>query len=287
MKEFEFIKIIEKETKSTYLGDDCAYLKELGIVVTQDNFIEDVHFKKEWAAPYQIGYKAAAVNISDILASGAKPAYITVGLSVPNVSKEFISELYRGIQAGAYGAKVIGGDITRADKTFISITAIGKTSGRNISSRSNAKPGYIVITNDIHGQSKKGYEELQKGIKTSDAIRTHLEPKLDVEFSEAISTQIETEYAMMDTSDGLADALFKIAQNSDCTIITNEIDGVYGFEDYKLVAAIPQNDLKFLKNYIVIGKVEKYNGVTLKIGEKEFNALDELNLYNHFGDNND
>ena len=68
MKEQRLIKIIKEQTKSSYLGDDCAYLKDLGIVITQDNFVEDIHFKREWATPYQIGYKATAVNISDILA---------------------------------------------------------------------------------------------------------------------------------------------------------------------------------------------------------------------------
>ena len=67
MKEHDFIKIIKEQLQGEYIGNDCAYLKDLGIVVSQDNFIEDVHFKTEWATPFQIGYKAAAVNISDIL----------------------------------------------------------------------------------------------------------------------------------------------------------------------------------------------------------------------------
>ena len=108
MKEYDFIKIIKEQTHSTYLGDDCAYLKDLGIVVTQDNFVENIHFKTDWASPFQIGYKAAAVNTSDILASGAKPAYMTVGLSLPcYIDDNFIKELYKGILKGAYGAEII------------------------------------------------------------------------------------------------------------------------------------------------------------------------------------
>ena len=92
MKELDFIKIIKTQTDNKLIGDDCAYIKELSIVVTQDNFIEDIHFKRDWATPYQIGYKAAAVNISDILASGAEPAYITVGLSLPSdIDNNFIN----------------------------------------------------------------------------------------------------------------------------------------------------------------------------------------------------
>ena len=283
MKELEFINIIKKLTQSSYIGDDCAFLKDLNIVVTQDNFIEDVHFKREWATPYQIGYKAAAVNISDILASGAKPAYISVGLSAPNnIDNDYIKELYKGICAGSYGAKIIGGDITGADKLFISITAIGKTEGRKISSRSNAKSGYVVISHDKYGQSARGLEELKKGIKNSDNIIAHLEPKLEPEFSEAISCNIKEDYAMMDTSDGLADALYKIAEASKVTIVSDNIEGMFGFEDYHLVAAVPKSVLKYINNYFVIGKVIDYDGSYLNVNGTKYNNYNQLNTYNHF-----
>ena len=83
MKENDFINIIKKITKSAAIGDDCAYLRDLNIVITQDNFVENIHFKKEWYTPFQLGYKAASINISDILASGGIPKYLTVGLSLP------------------------------------------------------------------------------------------------------------------------------------------------------------------------------------------------------------
>ena len=280
MKEQDFIKIIKNQTKSKYIGDDCAYLPELGIVVTQDNFVEDIHFRRAWATPYQIGYKAAAVNISDILASGAKPAYLSVGLSLPeNTEKTFIKELYDGIANGSYGAEIMGGDITGSDKIFVSITAIGKTEGRIISSRSSAKPGYIVITHGKYGESKKGYEELLSGLKNSQFIRAHLEPKLKPEFSEAISCNINEEYAMMDTSDGLADALYKIAEASNVTINAKDIEGQFGFEDYHLVAAIPK---EFFNNYYIIGEVTDYDGSFLNINGTKYNNYNQLNTYNHF-----
>ena len=286
MKEHDFIKIIQKVTNSNYLGDDCAYLKELGIVITQDNFIENIHFRTDWATPYQIGYKSAIVNISDILASGAKPAYLSVGLSLPNISKEYFEELYQGILAGACGAEIIGGDITGADNIIISITAIGKAEGRKISSRKNAKEGQLVISNGNFGLSSKGLEELKLGLKNTDAIKVHLEPKLDFKFSEIISTQIDEDYAMMDTSDGLADALFQIAKSSNVKIKTNKINGMFGAEDYNLVATVPESFLSKLDNYKVIGIVEKYDGAYLEIENKRFSDYNELNLYDHFGESN-
>lgn len=282
MKEQEFLEIIKSKTGSSYLGDDCAYLKELNIVVTQDNFIEDIHFKREWATPYQIGYKATAVNISDILASGAKPQYLMIGLSIPNVENTFIEELYRGIKDASYGAEIIGGDITGSNKIFISITAIGNTTGRNISSRNGAKEGYVVIASGEHGDSALGLEELRNGGTNKELIKTHLEPNLDIDFSVAISKNVTCEYAMMDSSDGLADALYKIAQASNCTIKTPNIKGIFGAEDYKLVAAIPKEYLPILPYYKIIGEVSDYEGYYLKIEDKEFYSYDDLNLYNHF-----
>ncbi len=278
MKEHDFIKIITEQTKSDFLGDDCAHLKDLGIVVTQDNFIENVHFKSEWATPYQIGYKAAAVNISDILASGAKPEYITIGLSMPDLGEKFIKEFYRGIEAGSYGAKVIGGDITGADKVFVSITAIGNTNGRKISSRKNAKAGYSVISRGKYGESSKGLAELIKGKRGNEFIKAHLEPELDVEFSKNIAENIKEDYAMMDTSDGLADALFQIAKASCVTIKTNYIEGMFGAEDYHLVAAVPEG----LMDENIIARVYPFDGTYLQIDDRKYSNYDELGLYKHW-----
>lgn len=281
MKELEFINIIKNH--SELLGDDCAYLKALGVVITQDNFVEDVHFKQDWATPFQIGYKACVVNISDVLASGAKPEYITVGLSVPkNIDSKFIEEFYRGIEAGLYGAKIAGGDITGSDKIFVSITAIGSVRGRNISSRSQAKEGYSVITYGDFGKSSLGLKELYDGKKISENIKVHLEPKLNPKFSEMISTQIDCDYAMMDTSDGLADALFKIAQASHVTIKSEYIEGMFGAEDYNLVACVPKGFLCKIQDYKIIGEVLPYNNTYLQVGDKCYNTYESLNLFDHF-----
>lgn len=284
MKEQDLIGIIKEQTQSIYLGDDCAYLKDLGIVVSQDNFVENIHFRKDWATPFQIGYKAAAVNISDILASGAIPKYLSVGLSLPNPNENFVKELYKGIKAGSYGAEIIGGDITAAQNILISITAIGKTEGRKISSRSNAKEGYVVITNGSFGKSTIGLQELREGITDTPSIRAHLEPNLDIKFSENIACNLKDDYAMIDTSDGLADALFQVAKASNVKIVTKYIEGMFGAEDYNLVAAVPRDSLEYIKNFFIIGDVLPFDGTFLEIDGKKYSDYDELGLYNHFGD---
>ena len=164
MKEQEFIQIIKSTLNSKYIGDDCAYLKDLNILVSQDSLVEDVHFKKNLITPYQLGYKTVMVNISDICASGAKPLYLTISLSLPNdTNSNFIRDFYTGAKDAALGVEIVGGDITGSDKIYISATAIGSSKGRKISSRSHAKPGYKIIVSGEHGSSAYGLELLLKG----------------------------------------------------------------------------------------------------------------------------
>ena len=283
MKEQTLINIIKNQTGDEYIGDDCAYLKDLGIVVTQDSLVEDVHFKLTWCTPYQLGYKAVTVNISDVLASGAEPKYITIALSLPaSIDENFVEEFYKGAKSALRGAKIIGGDITGSDKVFISITAIGTTKERKISARKNAKIGDVVITKGEFGKSALGLKELKNGGKNLELIRAHLEPQLEELFAKEIATQIDCEYAMMDTSDGLADALFQIAQSSKVSIDSKIVEGIFGAEDYKLVATVPRKFLKRLTEYEIIGEVIERQDYILKIGEKKYYNYDELGLYNHF-----
>ena len=283
MKEQTLINIIKNQTGDEYIGDDCAYIKDLGIVVTQDSLVEDVHFKLTWCTPYQLGYKAVTVNISDVLASGAVPKYITIALSLPaSIDENFVEEFYKGAKSALRGAKIIGGDITGSDKVFISITAIGTTKGRKISSRKNAKIGDVVITKGEFGKSALGLKELKNGGKNLELIRAHLEPHLEECFAKEIATQIDCEYAMMDTSDGLADALFQIANSSNVSIDSKIVEGIFGAEDYKLVATVPRKFLKRLTEYEIIGEVIERQDYILKIGEKKYYNYDELGLYNHF-----
>ncbi len=284
MKEQDFINIIKKQIGTEYIGDDCAFLKDLGIVVTQDSLVEDVHFKMNWCTPYQLGFKAVTVNISDILASGAEPKYVTIALSLPSkTEKKFVEEFYKGAKTALRGAKIIGGDITGADKVYISIAAIGTTNGRKISSRSNAHVGDVVITKGEFGKSSLGLKELMTGGSDSELIRSHLEPQLEENFANEIATQINSEYAMMDTSDGLADALFQIASSSNVSIDSKFVEGIFGAEDYKLVATVPREFLKKLTEYEIIGKVVEKQDYILKVGNKKYYSYDELGLYNHFG----
>ena len=185
MKEKEFITIIKNTLNSPYIGDDCAYLKDLGIVVTQDSLVEDIHFSTKFISAFDLGFKAVMVNISDVAASGAEPKYLTVSLSLPsNVKEDFVEEFYNGCKkACGNDVQIVGGDITGSEKIYISISAIGKTLGRNISSRKNAKIGQKVIVSGIHGSSSAGLKLLLEGKNSPEKfIKSHINPVAQVEF---------------------------------------------------------------------------------------------------------
>ena len=325
MKEKELINIIKNVLNSEYIGDDCAYLKDLNIVVSQDSLVEDVHFSLSYTTAYQLGWKSVMVNISDICASGAEPKYLTIALSIPDyIDEKFVEEFYKGAKDACGDVKIVGGDITGADKLYISVTAIGSTNGRKISSRKNAKVGYKVLVSGEHGNSAKGLEILQEAARQlgsyaakldssklpqsqqSDKVLSpyrpivlspynnkfllsHLMPVAKTDFSKQISINCKEDYAMMDTSDGLGDALMQIAKASgvrlkiDTSKIPHDasvdMDTVlFGGEDYELVAVVPK-DLN-VEGAAEIGEV--IEGETgLEIDEKFYSDIEDK-LFNHF-----
>ena len=307
MNEINLINKIKNTLKSQYIGDDCAYLKDLGIVISQDSLVEDVHFSKHMMSPYQIGYKSVMVNLSDIAASGAKPAYLTVALSLPKqIEDEAVVEFYEGAKFALKGldVEIVGGDITGSDKLYISISVIGKTLDRKISSRSHAKIGHKIITSGVHGSSAAGLRILQNNLEPDkDLIKAHLMPVAQIDFAKQISEQIQEDYAMMDTSDGLFDALFKIGSASECTMSVDFERILYdpkikeyfsdykdlilfGGEDYQIVATVPVELLPSLKDYIIIGEVLPKEDCVIKLNTEnnveKFNDLSNK-CFNHFG----
>ena len=308
MQENKLIEIIKSTLNSKYINDDCAYLEDLGIVVTQDSLVEDVHFSLNYTNAFQLGYKSVAVNLSDVYASGAKAKYLTCSLSLPSyIDENFIRDFYEGAKSVNPDVEIVGGDVTGGNKLFISICAIGDARNRKISSRSNAKEGYKIITNGVHGSSGAGFELLQKGLKSPQIlIDAHLMPKVDDVLSKEIALNIKEDYAMMDSSDGLMDALYKISKLSNLTAevdfnaisIDEEIKDFedyknkifFGAEDYKLIACVPEEFLKTLdKNlYTEIGTMtKKQDDVFVKVnfdeGVKTFTEKDiDEKTFKHF-----
>lgn len=311
MKELEFIEIIKNTlADSSLIGDDTAFLQKESLAITQDTLVEDVHFRLETTTPYELGYKAIAVNLSDLAAAGATPCYALISLSFPaNTSADWVKGFYEGVGFICDQNQVIvaGGDITGGDKLSITVTALGKT--QKPIKRSFAKVGDIVFVTGEHGNSRAGLEILEKNLPPQEKfVRAHKMPTPRTKEGITIAKTCQKP-AVMDTSDGLADALFKIAEASKVTLEVdfaqipqdeslkeifpknwqNQI--LFGGEDYELLACVRPEDFEILKKQIKIhpiGRVIeqadtpaiiKSEGKTLKIDKKTIEDM----AFDHFG----
>lgn len=315
MKEDKFINLIKNilPESSGYIGDDTAFIEEKGLILTQDTLVEDVHFDMSFISPYDLGIKSVAVNLSDIAASGGIAKFILISLSLPEkIDESFINNFYQGVNyiCKKYNVLVIGGDLTRSEKITISISAIGYSEGLTPAKRSLAKVDDLVITIGEFGSSAAGLWLLQnKNTNISSNtkekfIKAHINPvPLLEEGRKILNFSKDKTPALMDASDGLADALYKISIASEVSMeidfnqipLDKNIDLIaktastdpfswifYGGEDYALVGTISQDTYKKLiennKNIQIIGKVVKkseqseifvrYNNEIIKINSK-------------------
>ena len=153
------------------IGDDAAAWQGDGSIqlATVDSLIEGVHFPSGLASWNELGWKALAVNLSDIAAMGGLPRYALVSLALPdNTEVDDVTALYNGILglAEQFGVAIIGGNISRALLVVINITVLGNISpGKNILSRSTARPGELVAVTGHLGAAAAGLEMLTQGLK--------------------------------------------------------------------------------------------------------------------------
>src|SRR6476646_8472042 len=114
---------LERRGLARGIDHDAAQLAG-GVVATQDALVEGVHFRLDWISWRDLGYRAAAVNLSDLAASGADPDGLVVTLAAPgDTAVDDVLELYAGLAEA--GVPVIGGDTSAADCLVLSVTALG------------------------------------------------------------------------------------------------------------------------------------------------------------------
>jgi thiamine-monophosphate kinase len=263
--EFGLLAELERRGLARGIEDDAAQLGA-GLVVTQDALVENVHFRLDWTTHRELGYKAAAVNLSDLAASGADAEALLVTLSAPpETSADDIFELYEGVNEP--GVPVVGGDTTRAELLTIAVTAVGRS--ERVPGRAGAKPGDILVVTGPLGGAGAAFREGK-----------HARPPLRLEDGRRLAASA---HALIDISDGLAADAGHIADRSGCRL---EIDlelvplapsathEELGFgEDYELLAATPDP-----LDYAVIGRCEEGNGVEIRLAGE----LVALSGWDHF-----
>jgi thiamine-monophosphate kinase len=221
---------LERRGLARGIENDAAELPG-GLVVTQDALVEGVHFRLDWISWRDLGWRAAAVNLSDLAASGATPDGLVVSLALPaDTALEDVLELYEGV--AETGVSVIGGDTSRAERITLSVTALGRS--ERVPGRGGARPGDRLVVTGPLGAAGAAFREGR-----------YVRPPLRLAEGRALAAHAT---AMLDVSDGLAVDAHHIAQRSGCRLVI-DLDRVplapgaclddLGFgEDYELLAAV-------------------------------------------------
>jgi len=259
---------LERRGLARGLDAEGALLAD-GVVVTQDTLVEGVHFRREWTSWRDLGWKAAAVNLSDLAALGAEPEALLVSLALPlETEPEAVVELYEGLAEP--GVPVAGGDTTRAEQVVLAVTAVGR-SGR-VPGRAGALPGDLLVVTGPLGGAAAGLHVLREGLDGfEELVARHRRPPLRLEEGRRLA---RVAHAVIDLSDGIAADAARIAERSGCRIVLEPeriphapgIEAVADLpfwtmgEDYELLAAVGPGDASAL-GFQIVGRCEEGSGV--------------------------
>jgi thiamine-monophosphate kinase len=259
---------LERRGLASGLDAEGAVLGD-GLVATTDLLVEGVHFRRDWTSWRDLGYKAVAVNLSDLAALGAEPLGLLVGLGLPRDTHETaIVELYEGLAEG--GAPVLGGDLTAADELVISVSALGRS--ERVPGRAGAVPGDLLIVTGELGAAAAGLYALQHGLAGfDDLVDRQRRPPLRLEEGRRLS---RFAHALVDLSDGLIADARRIADRSGCRLVIDveavprpaRVKQVADLpfwtlgEDYELLAALTPEDAR-VSGFPIVGRVEEGSGV--------------------------
>jgi thiamine-monophosphate kinase len=243
--------LVELERRGLVRGIENDVAEIAGAVVTQDTLVEGVHFRLDWIGWEDLGFRAAAVNLSDLAAAGATPDGLIVSLGAPGeILLEQVLELYEGL--GEPGVPIVGGDTTRADALVLSVTAIGRS--ERVPGRGGARPGDLLVVTGALGGAGAAF---RRG--------AYIRPPLRLEEGRRLAAHA---HALLDISDGIARDAAHLAARSGCKVVIEleqvplapgaDLDDLAFGEDYELLAAVEQSD-----GFAVIGRCEQGEGIEL------------------------
>jgi thiamine-monophosphate kinase len=243
---------LERRGLASRIENDAAVVD--GLVVTQDALVENVHFRLDWISWRELGFRAAAVNLSDLAASGAVPSGLIVSLGArAETDLEDVLELYEGIAEA--GVVVVGGDTTRAETLVLSVTALGRS--ERVPGRGGARPEDELVVTGPLGAAGAAFRH-----------QRYVRPPLRLAEGRELA---RTADAMLDISDGLALDAGHIAARSGvrCVIELERVPLAAGAtmedlgfgEDYELLAAT-----RTPGHFAVIGRCEEGGGVEIRHG---------------------
>lgn len=280
--------IIRRSTTITGPGDDAAVLNIGGTAtcISTDLLVEGIHFDLMYVPLKHLGYKAVAVNVSDICAMNALPTQITVSIAISNrFSVEALEELYEGVYAACkfYNVDLVGGDTTSSmGGLTISVTAVGIGEKERLTYRSGAQEGDFLCVSGHLGGAYLGLQILEREKQLyldnpdvvpdlegqSYVVGRQLKPEARLDVVHLLKKAQVIPTAMMDLSDGLASDLFHMCKASQKGAVVFEeqvpihneakmlalkfnldpiTPALNGGEDYELLFSVSKDDFEKIR----------------------------------------
>lgn len=276
-------------------GDDAAVVAapDGRFVVTTDTLVHGPDFRHAWSSPFQLGWKAAATNLADVAAMGARPTALVVALVAPaSTPAAWLEQLADGLReacaALAPGCGVVGGDLSVSEQLTIAVTAFGDLEGRAPVLRSGARAGDVVAVCGELGLAARGLELLfAQGVDAvgePDAVAAaSLRPAYDRELDAQLAPHppigagvvaaLGGATAMMDVSDGLALDARRMAEASGVVVdldaaAVGSPHALTGGEDHALLATFPA-DAALPPGFRAVGRV-RAGGPELRVDGRVF-----------------
>lgn len=249
----------------TGIGDDCALLnipEKQTLAISTDTLVSGIHFLPD-IDPADLAYKALAVNVSDLAAMGADPAWLTLALTLPSVDERWLEAFSDSLfeQLDYYDMQLIGGDTTKGPLSM-TLGIHGYVPVGRALKRSGAKPGDWIYVTGTPGDSAAGLAILQNRLTVSDEtdntylVKRHLRPTPRILQGQALR---DLASSAIDLSDGLVSDLGHILKASECgaridldalpysEAMQCHVDGeqamrwaLSGGEDYELCFTVPE-----------------------------------------------
>ncbi|MDH3760524.1 MAG: thiamine-phosphate kinase [Gammaproteobacteria bacterium] len=307
----QYFSDVGKAAENTLLGvgDDAAVVDLPAgqqLVVAMDTLIEGTHFPQN-TSPADIAYKSLAVNLSDLAAMGAKPAWFLMSLTLDNDDPQWLSRFAEGLKetSNEYGLQLIGGDTCRG-KLAISIQIAGHLPNGQFVTRQGANPGDIILVSGVLGNAALGLAQQQGNLELTPALRSHCvlalnRPRPRLELGPFLR---QFASSAIDISDGLVGDLKHILKASACgarisleSLPVNqwiEQHGAWEYalgagDDYEICCTLPAGLCGEVDNWnnanpdcrlTPIGEITE-SGYYLQDGDDMIN-LDQRQGYRHF-----
>ncbi len=322
--EFGLIGQIEKMLKRSVaadhtvqlgIGDDAAVLlpgRNKSLIATVDCMIEGAHFDLHYNDLRSVGWKAAAMNFSDIAAMGGIPRWLLVNLAVTKkMTLDDIRELYRGMTdcSNRFNVRIVGGNTAKSNNELsVTVTALGECTKNMQLQRNGARPDDVIVLTGYTGLSAAGLQLLKFGRQNAcrKAIQKQLRPVPRVDEIQTILRNNIRVNACIDVSDGLAADLRHICDASGCGALLQSADIpfhadvkktanlfsadpyeniLHGGEDYELLMTMKESEFLKAKKHVRvltrIGVMTREKGIRISVSENKVSIIHKTG-FRHF-----